>query len=396
MAKYEKYDESEGVWRTVGGRRIFIKDGQSLSDAMKASGKFKSAKKKVDYDKRPQSDVDKENERNNKAVEKIEKGKKDFDPNDFEKWREEVDPNYEMDDDRARLRYEAYKDTNVRNQSAKQKEGVRTLSGDFERDNKGRIVSQDEYDEFRQAYKEGRISKEDYKNDNYDALKEKTQGQQYEDYKRAKYNYRMFDEPNNSKEQSIKSQQSGIEKASGLKVKEAFQTDLYGNGKEDRFKLDDGRWISHTTESFGSKDDTWSVNKLENGSIESQDFKSYDDMIKHLGGNNKLNAKRIAEKDIKEKGYEYYSRHGLGPGTLPKDVNTGGTGEEENGWTKFKTDRPLTEKELNKYDIQSETKNRQIKIDNNAAYKKAFEEYKKKHPNTKLNFNQFVDMSEGK
>lgn len=29
-----------GVWRTVGGRRIFIKDGQSLTDAMKNSGKF--------------------------------------------------------------------------------------------------------------------------------------------------------------------------------------------------------------------------------------------------------------------------------------------------------------------------------------------------------------------
>lgn len=29
-----------GVWRTVGGRRIFIKDGQSLDNAMKESGKF--------------------------------------------------------------------------------------------------------------------------------------------------------------------------------------------------------------------------------------------------------------------------------------------------------------------------------------------------------------------
>ena len=34
-----------GVWRTIGGRRVFIKDGQSLADAMKESGKFKSAKK---------------------------------------------------------------------------------------------------------------------------------------------------------------------------------------------------------------------------------------------------------------------------------------------------------------------------------------------------------------
>jgi hypothetical protein len=30
-----------GVWRTVGGRRIFIKDGEDLATAMKKSGKFK-------------------------------------------------------------------------------------------------------------------------------------------------------------------------------------------------------------------------------------------------------------------------------------------------------------------------------------------------------------------
>ena len=35
-----------GVWRTVGGRRIFIKDGQNLVDAMKESGKF--SKKQVE------------------------------------------------------------------------------------------------------------------------------------------------------------------------------------------------------------------------------------------------------------------------------------------------------------------------------------------------------------
>lgn len=31
-----------GVWRTVSGRRIFIRDGQSLTEAMKESGKFKA------------------------------------------------------------------------------------------------------------------------------------------------------------------------------------------------------------------------------------------------------------------------------------------------------------------------------------------------------------------
>lgn len=33
-------EEKDGVWRTVRGRRIFIKDGQSLTDAMRESGKF--------------------------------------------------------------------------------------------------------------------------------------------------------------------------------------------------------------------------------------------------------------------------------------------------------------------------------------------------------------------
>ena len=39
------YMEENGVWRTVGGRRIFIKEGQDLASAMKESGKFPKSKK---------------------------------------------------------------------------------------------------------------------------------------------------------------------------------------------------------------------------------------------------------------------------------------------------------------------------------------------------------------
>ena len=34
-----------GVWRTVGGRKIFIKDGQDLQNAMAESGKFKNIRR---------------------------------------------------------------------------------------------------------------------------------------------------------------------------------------------------------------------------------------------------------------------------------------------------------------------------------------------------------------
>lgn len=36
--------EEGGVWRTIGGRRVFIKDGEDIATAMKKSGKFNNDK----------------------------------------------------------------------------------------------------------------------------------------------------------------------------------------------------------------------------------------------------------------------------------------------------------------------------------------------------------------
>lgn len=41
-----EYNGKKGIWRTVGGRRIFIAEGEDLATAMKNSGKFKDLKKK--------------------------------------------------------------------------------------------------------------------------------------------------------------------------------------------------------------------------------------------------------------------------------------------------------------------------------------------------------------
>ena len=47
-----------GVWRTIAGRRVFIKKGQSLSDAMKSSGKFEGGKVKSTGNKEADKKVD--------------------------------------------------------------------------------------------------------------------------------------------------------------------------------------------------------------------------------------------------------------------------------------------------------------------------------------------------
>lgn len=60
-----------GVWRTVGGRRIFIKDGQDLASAMKESGKFN--KKSLSKEEKAEKSVLLKEEREN-LREKLNKG----------------------------------------------------------------------------------------------------------------------------------------------------------------------------------------------------------------------------------------------------------------------------------------------------------------------------------
>ena len=45
-----------GVWRTISGRRVFIKDGQSLTAAMRESGKFGASEKKPTVTAKKQTD----------------------------------------------------------------------------------------------------------------------------------------------------------------------------------------------------------------------------------------------------------------------------------------------------------------------------------------------------
>ena len=47
----EKFRDEDGVWRTIGGRRVFIRTGQSLSEAMKESGKFRYDKMNREHKK---------------------------------------------------------------------------------------------------------------------------------------------------------------------------------------------------------------------------------------------------------------------------------------------------------------------------------------------------------
>lgn len=64
--------------------------------------------------------------------------------------------------------------------------------------------------------------------------------------------------------------------------------------------------------------------------------------------------KTIEDKRDTSCPYKYVLKHGLGPGTLPKDVTIGKV-EDGDYYDIVYLDRPLTKEELKFYDIPSET-----------------------------------------
>ena len=63
----------DGVWRTIAGRRVFIKKGQSLTEAMRESGKFKEGKKEDTFESETFSELKEYMENVDKELEKYKK-----------------------------------------------------------------------------------------------------------------------------------------------------------------------------------------------------------------------------------------------------------------------------------------------------------------------------------
>ena len=83
---------------------------------------------------------------------------------------------------------------------------------------------------------------------------------------------------------------------------------------------------------------------------------------KKINESSQFESKRVPENEIEEKGYQYFSTHGVGPSTLPSDVNVKELDIKlPNGWVTFKTDRPLSDDEIKYYDIQPDTNNSDLK-----------------------------------
>jgi len=90
-----KYDDADGVWRTIGGRRVFIRNGQSLSEAMIESGKFKNLRS--DY-KKAKEEEDKSKNITASEIDELKEYAKKLDIDKLDKKAMEL---YEKDDEKG-------------------------------------------------------------------------------------------------------------------------------------------------------------------------------------------------------------------------------------------------------------------------------------------------------
>lgn len=109
-------DDIGGVWRTVGGRRIFIKDGQSLSEAMKESGKFLKKKEVIEAEQIIEK-LKKMKERNTNLNEEFEKVQKQLNRDEDEylkarqDWIKQKYPEvYEKRNDEKKIEYRSIRE----------------------------------------------------------------------------------------------------------------------------------------------------------------------------------------------------------------------------------------------------------------------------------------------
>lgn len=82
--------EENGVWRTVGGRRIFIKEGQDLASAMKESGKFPKNKKSLKTEE-VQNQIEKMIKQNSELKKQLEEKQKQLNIKESEYLKERAE-----------------------------------------------------------------------------------------------------------------------------------------------------------------------------------------------------------------------------------------------------------------------------------------------------------------
>lgn len=359
-----KVDGVQGVWRTIGGRRVFIKNGQNLQDAMRESGKFKKQNKVKPEDDSAYNDP------RDEIMYYLKRG-------DFEK-AEKYMKEYGLDDEK-----DMFID-GLRNETRQEYHNyLRTKNNkSFNTEDEAFIKDLTEhYDEFTRGDLQGTIEAKYGMGEKGQAILKEVDDRTYEKYKVDTLNnddYLQANRPN-----------------------EYFQKML----NENKYKIGDeviynGKRVRIAGIDHDAYGEDYLIEHLDN------DFEGERKI--YVGG-----AENFDKKDNTFKYTEYYKKENLGN---PSNYQKGDKIEFDNGYNekiKGTIIREATDKEkefqMNKnlkgYIVKDINGNEHIVADtrikndnsqnsiNNSLKQKAYQKYKKEHPNSKMTFEDFKNMN---
>lgn len=400
----------KGVWRTIGGRRVFIKEGQDLASAMKESGKFKSASKgtaKKEMTKEEKvfedfknSDGSKENFE--KALNKISEMEynNEINPDEYKDYISKIQKEYVEKNRKAGEENKSEKLTAFGEKKEFTREELKARYGtdDVDLINAGRE-------------KENRVSLKE-SNDNDYAL-----------YKKAKLDPDSIGPmaENSTDWEALDKQYKNRFEKEGLKAfKEKFeeyQKSLYDedgtfhdNDTKETLKLGEelrklekdyelkGKDIAPIQQDIVKKYDKLNADKLDNG----KPYKSMEQAKKEAFGDNSTKEKTrntSGRQEIKnaspsqiEKGDLIGPKHllvsAIRPASVEKDGYSSGysvTTKDSNG----NTSRQIISDSARNTIYKKQTTNQSM----SDTLRNAFDDYKKKHKNSNMSFTEFMRIN---
>ena len=340
MAK--NYDDIGGVWRTIGGRKVFIKDGQSLEDAMKESGKFKRQTKQQElWEIQKQHKGPGHKDYDEKLKELNELQKEENEAEEYELYKkakekpESIDPMTENSTDWEAL------DRKYRDRYEKEQRGIKT-----------------EYK------KEKNNWKEQIEKNNAQMEKDVTNLQnQINDYRNKSIEYKDKD--------ALKSYQY-LKEADKLQDKyyERFRENERANAK---IKVEEPNEKYMNVDAYAGYKEKFNKTWGEDGSsdkVVSAKMYTNDEFMEHLEDANWHSERRaLLDANLTNKELEYI-----------KDRT------KVSAWG---VDNLTGKEQVDKLIKEAKSQNNSI---NNSLRQKAYQKYLKEHPNSKMTFEEFKDM----
>lgn len=362
----------DGVWRTVGGRRIFIKNGQDLSSAMKASGKFNKKKKKIDLN-------------DHKEIDRIADSYENID-------------NYELDDitrDYIKNRRKEMAQAEFTNKANEihEKSLARAIENEKSMDEDKRYNTNSEANDKELTFEEKR---EYLKKKNIDALNNFTKDdddtfirKEYDRQKKAEEAKESEKTTDEDKRYNTKSETKRLEEIQ----RQAQAKYDHAKDKYEHYKFDDGEDAKKYREEYNKAKDELTKADREYG----------EHLAKESGKSILINEynKTTSRGSMSDDSFiEQARKSGMSDEQIAKEVYKKHNGPESNNTSDNNIKRLLAkqkkEEALAKGDKDTASrferyeKEFESRVSSNEDWvKKAFAQYKKDHPRTKLTINDF-------